>query len=162
MNPGQTLTVKVTSPMPALFPEVALIGEAPIGFAGTISSLPGEFSVRIPKDIELGKHTLTVEGTTKFGNEPISATIEIDVERPDSPVSMSATLSGIELDSPGEKIPLEVIVQYADGTTYRATSSSHIGFLIREHRSCNGGCVRTGHGRRIRSRLDHRKIHIGR
>lgn len=128
VNPGQTLTVKVTSPMPALFPEVALIGEAPIGFAGTISSLPGEFSVRIPKDIELGKHTLTVEGTTKFGNEPISATIEIDVERPDSPVSMSATLSGIELDSPGEKIPLEVIVQYADGTTYRATSSSHIGF----------------------------------
>jgi len=84
--------------------------------------------VPIPKDIELGKRTLTVEGTTKSGKEPIFATVEIDAERPDLPVSMSATLSGIELDSPGEKIPLEVIVQFADGTTYRATSSSHISF----------------------------------
>lgn len=128
VNPGEMLTVKVTSPTPALFPEVALIGEDPIGFAGTITSLPGEVSVPIPKDIDLGRHTLTVEGRPKSGKDLIFASVEIDVERADFPVSMSTTLSGIELDSPGEQIPLEVLAQYSDGTTYRATSSSHISF----------------------------------
>jgi len=113
VNPGQTLTVKITSPTPGLFPEVDLTGENPIGFAGTISLLPGELSVQIPKDIGFGRYRLTVE---------------IDVERWDFPVSMFATLSGIELDSPGEQIPLEVLAQYSDGTTYVATSSSHISF----------------------------------
>lgn len=128
VNPGQMLTVKVTSPTPALFPEVALIGEDPIGFAGTISPLPGELSVPIPKDINLGRHTLTVEGRPQAGKETVFATVEIDVERLDFPVGMSATLSGIQLDSPGEQIRLEVLAQYFDGTTYRATSSSHISF----------------------------------
>ena len=128
VNPGQILTVKVTSPTPALFPEVALIGEDPIGFAGTISPLPGELSVPIPKDINLGRHMLTVESRPKASKESVFATVEIDVERLDFPVSMSATLSGIELDSPGEQTRLEVLAQYFDGTTYRATSSSHISF----------------------------------
>jgi hypothetical protein len=128
VNPGQTLTVKVTSPTPALFSEVDLIGEAPIGLAGTISQLPGELSVLIPKNVDLGRHTLTVEGTPKSGKESVFAKVEIDVERLDFPVSMSATLSGIELHSPGQQIPLEVVAQYFDGATYSATSSSHISF----------------------------------
>ncbi len=128
VNPGQMLTVKVTSPTPALFPEVALIGEDPIGFAGTISRLPGELSVPIPKDINLGRHTLTVEGRPQAGKELVLATVDIDVERLDFPVSMSATDSRIGLDSPGEQIHLEVLADYSDGTTYRATSSSHISF----------------------------------
>jgi hypothetical protein len=41
---------------------------------------------------------------------------------------MSATLSGIEFDSIGEQIRLEVLAQYSDGTTYLATSSSHVSF----------------------------------
>ena len=127
VNPGQTLTVKVTSPTPALFPEVELVGEA-IGFAGTISRLPGEFSVQIPKDIELGRHTLSVGGTPKSGREPIFVRVEIDVERPDLPVRMSASFWRIELDTPGERIPLEVFADYSDGTTYYATSSSHVSF----------------------------------
>lgn len=134
-NPGQVLTVKVSSPTPALFPEVALIGEHPIGFAGTISSLPGEISVAIPKDIALGRHTLTVGGTPKLGREPVFAAIEIDVERPDLPVSMSTTMSGIEFDSPGEQIRLDVLAEFLDrsedaftSSTYRATESSRISF----------------------------------
>jgi len=128
VNPGRTLTVKVTSPTPTLFPEVALIGRDPIGFAGIISPLPGELSVPIPKDIDLGRYMLTVGGTPKSGKERIIASVEIDVERQDFPVSMSASFSGIELDTPGEQIHLEVLADYSDGTTYRATSSSHISF----------------------------------
>src|ERR1700686_1786035 len=44
VNPGQTLNVRVTSPTPALFPEVFVGGDA-TPFAGTISPLPGELSV---------------------------------------------------------------------------------------------------------------------
>lgn len=128
VNPGQMLTVKVTSPTPALFTEVALIGEDPIGFAGTISRLPGELSVPIPKDIDLGRHRLTVEGRPQAGKESVFAAVEIDVERPDLPVSMTSTLSGLHLNSPGEQFPLEVLADYSDGTTYSVTSSSHISF----------------------------------
>lgn len=132
VNPGKTLTVKVSSPTPALFPEVALIGGDPIGFGGTISSLPGELSVQIPNDIRFGKHRLTVEGTPKSGGEAVFEAIEIDVERPDLPVSMSATLSGIHFDARGEQIPLIVLANFLDGSegtsTYDVTESSHIHF----------------------------------
>jgi hypothetical protein len=124
VNPGQTLIVKVNSPTPALFPEVALIGD-PFGFAGTISPLPGELSMQIPMDIDLGSHTLTVEGTPKSGKEPVSATVEIDVERPDFPASMSANFPGIQFDSPGEQIRLEVLAQFFDRTTVPIKTSTH-------------------------------------
>jgi len=84
--------------------------------------------VTIPKDINLGRHTLTVEGRPQAGKELVFATVDIDVERLDFPVSMSATDSGIGLDSPGEQIHLEVLADYSDGTTHRATSSSRISF----------------------------------
>ena len=132
VNPGQALTVKVSSPTPGLFPEVALIGEDPIGFAGTISSLPGELSVPIPKDIKLGRHRLTVEGIPKSGGETTFEGIDVDVERPDIPVSMSATLFGIEFGAPGEQIRLIVLAEFLDGSdgalTYEVTESTHIRF----------------------------------
>ena len=132
VNPGQTLTLKVTSPTPSEFPEIAVIGEDPIGLAGTISSLPGELSISIPKDIELGRRTLTVEGRPKSGGEQIFERIEIDVERPDLPVSMSATLSGIYFGAPGEQIRLIVLAEFLDGasgtSTYEVTESTHIHF----------------------------------
>jgi len=71
---------------------------------------------------------LTVEGRPQAGKELVFATVDIDVERLDFPVSMSATDSGIGLDSPGEQIHLEVLADYSDGTTHRATSSSRISF----------------------------------
>jgi len=134
VNPGQALTVKVTSPTPALFPEVFIFGH-PFGFAGTIPSLPGELSVRIPVDVELGRHALIAEGKPKLGKEPIYARVEIDVERTDLPASVSTTTSGIQFDSQGEQVRLGVFAEFFDRTTtpiststYRATASSHISF----------------------------------
>jgi hypothetical protein len=134
VNPGQTLKVRVTSPTPALFQSVAVIGEK-IGFLGTISSLPGELSAQIPNDIKLGRHELSVVGTPQSGKERILATIQIDVERPDLPASMSSQFSGLQLDSAGEQVPLDVLAQFFDRTTspittatYDVTESTHISF----------------------------------
>jgi hypothetical protein len=134
VNPGQTLSVRITSPTPALFPRVAVIG-AKIGFLGTISSLPGELSAQIPNDIKLGRHELSVVGTPQSGKERIEASIQIDVERPDLPASMSAQFPGLLLDSVGEQVYLDVSAQFFDRTaspvttvTYDVTESSHLSF----------------------------------
>ena len=134
VNPGQSLNVRVTSPTPAIFPEVAVMGDA-IGFAGTISGLPGELSVQIPKDIKLGRHSISVVGRPQSAKEPIVAATEIDVERPDLPASMSASFSGLQFDSPGEQVHLDVFAGFFDRATspiktvtYDVTESSHISY----------------------------------
>ncbi|HZV87532.1 MAG TPA: Ig-like domain-containing protein [Candidatus Binatus sp.] len=134
VNPGQTLNVRVTSPTPALFPGVLVGGDA-TPFAGTISPLPGELSVPVPEKIKLGRHTISVMGRPKSGQELVSASTEIDVERPDLPVSMSASFSGLQFDSAGEQVRLDVLAQFLDRTTspittatYDVTESSHISF----------------------------------
>lgn len=135
VNPGQTVTVRVTSATPELFPGVLVGGDA-VPFAGTVSHLPGELPVQIPKDIHrLGKHWISVMGTPKSGKEPVGDEVTVDVERPDLPASMSASLSGLLFDSPGEQIRLDVQAEFLDQSTdsvppatYDVTESSHISF----------------------------------
>lgn len=135
LNPGQTVTVRVTSATPELFPGVLVGGDA-TPFAGTVSQLPGELPVQIPKDIHrLGKHWISVMGTPKSGKEPVGDEVAVDVERPDLPASMSASLSGLEFDFPGEQSHLDVQAEFPDRSadsvipaTYDVTESSHISF----------------------------------
>jgi Big-like domain-containing protein len=134
VNPGQTVTVRVSSPTPALFPGV-LVGGDVIGFAGTISPLPGELSVPIPEKIKLGRHRISVSGRPRSGKDLIFAATEVDVERPDLPASISAQFPGLQFDSAGEQSRLNVYAEFFDRTTspvttvtYTVTESSHISF----------------------------------
>jgi IPT/TIG domain/Bacterial Ig-like domain (group 2) len=126
VNPGQTLTVSVTSPTPAAFTEVDLYGDK-LGFVGTFSSLPGQVSVTIPSSqIDCGSYFLTVSGTPTSGQGPVSAIVELDVERSDFPLTISAALSTIIFDSAGEQIRLDLLAGFADGTTFGVTASSYV------------------------------------
>ena len=126
-NPGQTLTVSVTSPTPAAFSAVDLYGDDPLGFVGSFSSLPGQTSVTIPASgIDCGSYFLTVSGTLASGQGPVSAIVELDVERPDFPLTISASLSPIIFDSAGEQIRLDLLAGFVDGTTLGVTASSYV------------------------------------
>ena len=127
VNPGQTLTVNITSPTPSAFSGAALVGDNPLGFVGTISALPGQISVTIPSSqIDCGSYFLTVFGTPTSGRGPVSAIVRLDVERPDFPLTISATLPTIIFDFAGEQIPLELFAGFADGTTLSVTASSYV------------------------------------
>lgn len=126
VNPGQTLTVSVTSPTPAAFREVDLYGDK-LGFVGTFSSLPGQISVTIPSSrIDCGSYFLTVSGNPTSGQGPVSAIVELDVERSDFPLTISADLSPLIFDSAGEQVPLRLLAGFADGTTFSVNASSYV------------------------------------
>ena len=127
VHPGQTLTVSVTSPTPAAFTEVDLYGDNPLGFVGTFSSLPGQISVTIPSSrIDCGSYFLTVMGNPTSGQGPVSAIVQLDVERSDFPLTISADLSPLIFDSAGEQVPLRLLAGFADGTTFSVNASSYV------------------------------------
>lgn len=127
VNPGQTVTVSVTSSNPGAFSGVELTGDDPLGFVGTISALPGRISVTIPaSQIDCGSYFLTVSGTPVSSQGPVSATLELDVERPDLPITIAATLSPIIFDSAGEQFPLDLLAGFSDGKMFTVTASSYV------------------------------------
>lgn len=129
VNPGQSLTVSVTSNSPNAFQGAAIISDDPIGFFGTVSALPGQIAVPIPTSgISCGTHTLAAESTPTSGTSPVFAYVQIDVERPDFPVAMSPTLSGLHLESLGEQVQVELLADFSDGSTFQITQSSYIAY----------------------------------
>lgn len=128
VNPGQTLTVTVTSPAGLAFQMIAVIGPDPIGFNTLASSVPAQFSIAIPSDADCRLYTLTADGLTQSGQHVTSASIQIDVERPDFPVSLSASDSGLALESQGEQVHLAVLADFADGSTVDVTHSTLLSY----------------------------------
>ena len=101
VNPGQTTSVSVSSPANASFTAIGLIPEQPMTSADVVqTAIPATFSISVPIDIDAGPHMLTAMGATTSGQTAQSATILIDVERPDMPTALSAQMpaSQVTLD----------------------------------------------------------------
>jgi hypothetical protein len=124
--PGQTVSVTVTSSTDTSVTAVGLIGENPIGFSDLATSVPAQFSLAIPGAIGFGPHMLTAIGTTASGLGVQSATILIDVERPDMPVKLSALMSEIFFEAVGEHFPVIVLGTFSDGKVFDLTKSSNL------------------------------------
>jgi hypothetical protein len=77
-NPGQTLSVTVTSPANIAFTQVAVVGQDPIGVTDIATSVPAQFSLTIPANIASRKYMLTASGLTASGQSAQSATILIE------------------------------------------------------------------------------------
>src|SRR5712671_2655253 len=63
-NPGQTITVTVTSPANVSFNSVGVIGEGPFGLSNLATAVPAQFSFTVPSNALPGKYMLTADGTT--------------------------------------------------------------------------------------------------
>lgn len=127
VNPGQTISVTVTSPANAAFAQVAVVGEDPIEFSSTATSVPAQFPMVIPASIAAcRKYMLTAVGTTTSGQKTESETILIDVERPDFPVSLSSNLQGLTFQAPGDKTPFVILATFSDGSVLDVSESSYV------------------------------------
>jgi hypothetical protein len=130
VNPGQVASVSVTSPSNVSFAKVVVIGEDPIGFSSIQTGVPAQFALTIPNSISCGTYMLTALGITSSGQSVSSNQVLIDVERPDMPVSISASITGITLGSPGESFPIKFLGTFADGSVLDLTESSKIAYSV--------------------------------
>ena len=123
--PGETLTVNVTSPAGESFTVVFIAGEGFIGFRPTTSPLPAQFTIDVPADARLGTYTLAALGTTPADTE-VAVRIEIDVERPDMPASLTARVPQVVFDRQGQQSTIALLATFADGNVLDATASSRV------------------------------------
>jgi hypothetical protein len=126
VNPGQTLSVTVTSSGNATFTNVGVVAEAPIGISDSATSVPAQFSFAIPTNIPCRPHMLTAIGTTASGESVRSPTVLIDIERPDLPNSVAALLSSFSFQSLGEQVPIVLTAKFSDGSILDITESSSV------------------------------------
>lgn len=126
VNPGQVITVSVTSPANASFSGLTVIGEKPIGFSNLQTSVPAQFSLTIPTDINCGPHALTVVGVTTSGQNVGSTPIQVDVERPDMPTALNPQIPSLSFKALGEQFPLVMLATFSDGSVLDVTESSNV------------------------------------
>lgn len=127
INPGQTMSVTVTSPANAQFSQIAVVGETPIGSNSTASSVPATFSVTVPNNISACRtYMLTAVGTTTSGQFVHSATILIDVERADMPIAISPQIPSLTFKALGEQFPLKLLATFSDGSVLEVTESTYV------------------------------------
>ncbi len=128
-NPGQTISVSVTSPANVAFTAVGVVAEDPIGLSKIGTSVPFQFSFTIPANIACRSYALTANAATASGQRAESDTILVDVERPDMPVSLSTLLPGVSFEVIGEKSPIIVLATFSDGSVLDVTRSTNITYL---------------------------------
>lgn len=129
VNPGQTISVGVSSPANASFSAIALIPEPPMSTSDVVqSAIPATFSISVPTDIDAGPHMLTAMGATTSGQTAQSATILIDVERPDMPTALSAQMpaSQVTLEALGQQFHIILFAAFSDGSVLTVTQSSYV------------------------------------
>ncbi|MCU1240038.1 MAG: repeat containing protein [Candidatus Acidoferrum typicum] len=125
-NPGQTISVTVTSPANVSFTSVGVAGEDPFGLSALAASVPAQFSFTVPTNISFGQYMLTADGTAASGQSVESDPIFIDIERADLPAVLTPSMSSIVFAKPAQTVPLIVFAKFIDGTVLNVSRSSYV------------------------------------
>jgi len=126
INPGQMMTVEVTSPANLTFVNVGVVAERPIGISTTLATgVPAQFTLDVPADIACRRYIVTADGTTAAGQD-VSTSVTIDVERSDMPTSIRAAHPSIGFETPGAAVPIRILGSFADGKVLDVTRSTNV------------------------------------
>lgn len=126
VNPGQTISVTVTSPAGLTFTYIALNG--PGGLVGNNSSVPTTLSTTIPTKISPRKYNLTAIGKTSSGQAVFSKAISLSVERADTPTRLANDIPAIPFQAPGDFEYLRISGTFPDGSVVNVTESTYLSF----------------------------------
>ena len=125
VNTGQTISITVTSPANLTFTSIGILG--PGGPLDANTSAPAAFSLTIPSNTVPGRYGLTAVGRPSVGKAVFSKSIDITVERPDKPVSLT-TNPPVYYFRQGEFDYLRVSGRFADATNLNVTESTYLSF----------------------------------
>lgn len=125
VEPGKPLTITVESDT---LREAEFFVVSPLGMSGPVSTLPGRAVIDVRKDQKCGRELLTVMGSTRAGQPIASDSIEVDVERSDTPRSLVEInqLRSLEFTELGSSMPMLLVATFADGTELWVSESSHM------------------------------------
>jgi hypothetical protein len=130
VNPGQTVKIRVVSATSAAISFVGVVGENPLGVSELVKSVPAEFSITIPLKIDAcRRYMVTAMGRTPGGAELLESKIDLDVERPDTPVSIvSFQFPSLTLvaDPKAQPFHLIILATFADQSNVEVTESSYV------------------------------------
>lgn len=126
LSPGQTVVVDVTA-SGGPFNGIMIVAPEDINVDTVLSSPPYEFSFTIPSQVTPGLTTIGALGLSASG--PVTTEIQVDIERPDSPQTITTDTSQLEL-AVGDSVPVQVFGTYADGTMLRLTNSTQTTYLF--------------------------------
>ena len=130
VSPGQTVVLTVAAIGNASITYVAVVGEDPFGLSATSTTVPAQFSFTVPSRIASRPFDFTATGATVTGAPVRSAPIEIDVERPDLPRTLSTLLPSLTLGVTGERSPVVVTGTFPDDSVVDVTRSSHVTYQV--------------------------------
>jgi hypothetical protein len=128
VNPGQNVSVTVTSPAGVPFTQVFVVGENPIGFSAIANAVPAQLIVSVPVGLAPRPYLLTAWGVTAQGDLVGSQAVAFDVERPDSPTQITPEPRTIAFESQGEQLPIRIWGTFADGSYLDLTDSSSMAY----------------------------------
>jgi hypothetical protein len=128
VNPGQNVSVTVTSPAGVPFTQVFVVGENPIGFSAIANAVPAQLVVSVPVGLAPRPYLLTAWGVTAQGDLVGSLAVAIDVERLDSPTQIMPEPRTIAFESQGEQLPIRIWGTFADGSYLDLTDSSSMAY----------------------------------
>jgi hypothetical protein len=130
VHPGQTVVLTVAAIGSASITRAAVIGEDPFGFSRTSATVPAQFSFTVPLRIASRRFDFTATGATAAGELVRSASIEIDVERPDLPRTLSTLLPVLVMGVTGERSPVIVTATFPDDSVVDVTRSSLVTYQV--------------------------------
>lgn len=120
VNPGQTIPVTVS--VSDTVSGVALICKSPLGGAAPITTPPYQFSIQIPANTPPGLYGIVAMGIVGPGQSVDTAT-NVDIERPDNPVSYGSDPSTMDL-AIGEARWIQLYGNYSDGSQVSLRNST--------------------------------------
>jgi hypothetical protein len=149
VTPGQSLSIVVNTGTETYPSGVAIIGHDPIGGAAPVIGSPAQLRLTIPENIASGSYAITAVAANASGTVVSSPPVTIDVQRSDSPVSLSAP-SPFELNFVGDSGSTSVTATFVGGVTLDLARSPQLGAISENPHvaTMNGGVVTaTGPGR---------------
>lgn len=127
VNPGQMITVAVTSPAGLTFTSVGVIGTDPFWMSDLADSVPAQSPYTVPTQIACGSYLFTAHALRASGQTVQSDSISIDVERPDLPLQLTANIPVLFMDS-GTTFPLSLSGNFSDGSVFDVSGSSYMSY----------------------------------
>ena len=130
VHPGETVTVRVTSPTDRSWSALTVLTKLSDAVPAEAHSVPAEFSITNPSKIDTsGRYTITAMGRSISGELVESDSIDLDVERSDMPISLSeVNFSHLFAEAPGQTYNLLILAHFADGGMMDVSESDRLTF----------------------------------
>jgi len=124
------VTVVVDASPALAFREILVGGEGPIGFSQALTAPPYRFSIGIPPGTRPRRYHLTADGFTEPGHGVSSEPVDILVERPDSPLSLTAEPSLLDLEHVGgQSSRIAAVGKFVDAQRVDVSESTYVGYV---------------------------------